>query len=390
MKKEMSVSTPFWRDKRIIPILLQLIFVFIVALFGAYFIINAINGLEKIGIAFGFSFLGQRAGFGITDSLIEYSSSDTYGRALFVGILNTLKVALFGIIFATIIGIIAGISRLSSNWLVSKLSSIYIEIFRNTPLLVQLFIWYYAVLLQLPLIDDVKTSSSFIFTNRGVAIPWFQQNSGSLVWTILLLIGIILSIIMWRVQLKRQIDLGKRTYPFIWGTGAIILAIVVSLIVTQQAPFDISNPSIEGRGFTGGSLLRPEFLALLLALSVYTSTYIAEIVRAGILGVKQGQKEAANALGLKPSTTMRLVVFPQAIRIIIPPVTSQYLNLIKNSSLGVAIAYQEIVSVGKTTLGQNSRAIEVVLIWIAVYLLINLITALIMNIFNKKAQIVER
>ncbi|MGM7682341.1 amino acid ABC transporter permease [Cytobacillus sp. Hm23] len=389
MKKDVSVSTPFWRDKRVIPILLQLSFAVVVILFGAYFAINAINGLEKIGIAFGFSFLSQTAGFGISDSIIEYASTDTYGRALLVGIVNTLKVAFFGIIFATIIGIVAGISRLSSNWLVNKSSSIYIEVFRNTPLLVQIFIWYFAVLLQLPKIQEVE-SNALIFTNRGVAIPWFTQTSGTLLWTILLLLGIILSIIMWRVQLKRQIDLGKRTYPFIWSAAVIIISMVAAFIVTQQAPFHLSTPSIEGKGFTGGYVLRPEFLALLMALSVYTSTYIAEVVRAGILGVKQGQKEAANALGLKPSTTMRLVVFPQAIRIIIPPVTSQYLNLIKNSSLGVAIGFQELVSVGKTTLGQNGRAIEVVLIWIAVYLLINLFTALLMNIFNKKVQIVER
>ncbi|WP_010651494.1 amino acid ABC transporter permease [Oceanobacillus massiliensis] len=391
MKKEnSSVATPFWRDKRIVPILLQLLFV-IALIFSIYFLLsNTLSGLNQLGMQIGFDFLSNTSGFTISESILNFQSTDTYGKAILVGILNTLKVAFFGIILATIIGIIIGIARLSKNWLVSKLAFGYVEIFRNTPLLVQMFIWYFAVFLPMPQIEDALKVGPFYLTNRGTAIPWFEANSNSLLWGIIAAAGIILAIISYKLLMKKEVESGKRRYPIISAFGILIIALGAAFITTQSGPFQVIAPSIEGKSFIGGNTLSPGFSAVLLGLVIYTSTFIAEIIRAGIMGVSNGQKEATKALGLKSSTSLRLVVFPQAIRIIIPPLTSQYLNLTKNSSLAVAIGYQDIVSVGNTIMNQTGRAIEAIIIMIAVYLTISLLTSLFMNIFNKRMQLVER
>lgn len=391
MKKEnSSVATPFWRDKRIVPILLQLLFV-IALIFSIYFLLsNTLSGLNQLGMQIGFDFLSNTSGFTISESILNFQSTDTYGKAILVGILNTLKVAFFGIILATIIGIIIGIARLSKNWLVSKLAFGYVEIFRNTPLLVQMFIWYFAVFLPMPQIEDALKVGPFYLTNRGTAIPWFEANSNSLLWGIIAAAGIILAIISYKLFMKKEVESGKRRYPIISAFGILIIALGAAFITTQSGPFQVIAPSIEGKSFIGGNTLSPGFSAVLLGLVIYTSTFIAEIIRAGIMGVSNGQKEATKALGLKSSTSLRLVVFPQAIRIIIPPLTSQYLNLTKNSSLAVAIGYQDIVSVGNTIMNQTGRAIEAIIIMIAVYLTISLLTSLFMNIFNKRMQLVER
>ncbi|WP_128895013.1 amino acid ABC transporter permease [Longirhabdus pacifica] len=385
MKKK---TTPFWRDKVVIPYLLQSIFVIFVVIFAVIIFNNTVNGLNKLNAEFGFGFLDNRAGFDLKETMIDYSGSDTYKRAIFAGFLNTVKVALIGIVLTSIIGVIAGVSRLSSNWLVAKLASIYIEVFRNTPLLVQIFIWYTAVVLQLPHIKESINIGSFIFNNRAFGIPWFSNFSAT--WGITMLIAILLSFICYKTLVKKQIELGKRLYPILSSVGIVILTAVALLFITGSSPFQISTPVVEDVRIVGGYSLSVEFIAILLGLTVYTSTYIAEIVRAGILGVAKGQVEAANALGLKRSAILRFVIFPQAIRIIIPPVTSQYLNLIKNSSLAVFVAYPDVVSVGNTIINQAGHAIEVILILMAVYLSINLLTSFIMNIFNRKFQLVER
>lgn len=388
MKK--TITTPFWRDKRIVPILLQVLFAALVLAGGYYFIANAINGLQQIGINLGFNFLKNTSGFTISESLIDFQPTDTYGRAIIVGILNTLRIAFIGIILTSIIGLFVGIAKLSNNWLVSKLATVYIEIFRNTPLLVQIFIWFFAVLLPLPRIEEALKLGPVFFSNRGIAIPWFEAHSNTILWGIGMIVGLMVAVIFFKALMKKQLESGKRKYPFISAIVSFIVIILITLIFTKTGPVTIHTPSVSGRGFVGGQTLSPGYSAILISLVIYTSTFIAEVIRAGIQGVPKGQIEAAKALGLKSSTTMRLVIFPQGIRIIIPPLTSQYLNLVKNSSLAVAVGFQDIVSVGGTVMNQTGRAVEVISIMIAVYLTFSLITSILMNIFNQKVQLVER
>jgi len=385
------VTTPFWRDNRIIPILLQLLFVLVVLLAGFYFISNAIAGLDRIGIKLGFSFLKNPASFSIGESLIDYTPSDSYGRAIVVGILNTIKVSIIGIFFASILGTIIGIARISNNWLARQFANLYIEIIRNTPLLVQIFIWYFAVFLELPKVkDSIKLPGGIYLSNRGTAIPWFKANTSLSLWIVFIIIGILLAIVFWKIKLTAQIKTGKRKYPGIWSIGSFFLTLLVALLVIREAPVSIDYPTLGKFNFQGGHIITPEFSSILVGLVLYTATYIGEIVRGGILSVSKGQIEAAKALGLKNSTTLRLVIFPQAIRVIIPPVTSQYLNLAKNSSLAVAIGYPDLVSVGGTVLNQTGRAVEMITVMILVYLSMSLFTSFIMNMFNKHTQLVER
>jgi general L-amino acid transport system permease protein len=390
-KLSSSTSPPFWRDKRVIPILLQSIFALLVILLGAFFFTNALGSLKQMGMSFGYDFLGKMASFDIGDKLIEFSSTDTYGKAFLVGILNTIKVALIGIIFATILGFIIGISRLSNNWLAKTVATVYVEVFRNTPLLVQIFIWFYAVFLSFPSIEkSLNAFGLFYFSNRGTVIPWFELTPSSMIWFISILVGLFLSYIVWKVRIIKQVETGQRKYPSFWALGSLVGWGVITWIFTLQSPLILSVPVIAGRGFDGGYTFGPGFGALLVALVMYTASYIAEIVRGGILAVPKGQVEAAKALGLKSPTILRLVILPQAIRIIIPPLTSQYLNLIKNSSLAAAVAYPELVGVGITVLSQTGKSVEVISIVILVYLSMSLFTSLLMNIFNKYTQLVER
>ncbi|MCA1030726.1 ABC transporter permease subunit [Bacillus timonensis] len=390
MRKLLASDIPFWRDKRVIPILIQAVFVVFVLSFLFYFFSNALDGLAQLGIPLGIDFLQNTASFMISETLIQYAPTDTYFRALLVGFLNTLRVAIIGVILASIIGIIVGVARLSPNWMVNKVASIYTEIFRNTPLLVQIFIWYFAVFIQLPRIENSNSFLGTYFSNRGIVIPWFTATSGSTIWVICFIAGIVLSIFLWKKKIKKQVETGKKQYAGLWATGSFLLLMGLAYLITFTVPFHLSVPTIDGKQFVGGYRMTPEFSAILIGLVIYTSTYISEIVRGGILAVPKGQIEAANALGLKKSTTLRLVIFPQAIRVIIPPVTSQYLNLIKNSSLAVAVGYDDIVSIGNTVLNQTGRAPELISIMILVYLFFSLTTSFFMNQFNKRTQIVER
>lgn len=389
-KRNASINPPFWRDKRIVPILLQLGFGVAVISALYYIISNALTGLNQLGIQLGFDFLNKTAGFSISESMIEFQPTDTYMTAFIAGLLNTLRVAFFGIILASIAGLFVGIARLSGNWLLSRLAHAYIEIFRNTPLLVQMFIWYYVVFLPMPQIEQALKIGPFYFSNRGTAVPWISLHSNSLIWGIVLIGGSIISILLFKFLTAEELKTGKRKYPLLSSIGAFAVLGAAILLITQTGPFHITLPTATNRNFVGGYTVSPGFSAVLLGLVIYTSTFIAEIIRAGITGVGNGQKEAAKALGLKNSKSLRLVIFPQAIRIIIPPLTSQYLNLIKNSSLAVAVGYQDIVSVGNTAMNQTGRAIEAITIMIAVYLTFSLLTSIFMNYFNKRTELVER
>lgn len=352
---------------------------------------NALTNLEARGIATGFDFLSQEAGFGIGLTLIEYDETFSYGRTFVIGLLNTALVSFFGIILATILGFVMGIARLSSNWLVSRFAAIYIEIFRNVPLLLQIFFWYFAVLQALPSARQSLSLGEAIFLNvRGLYFPApvFEQGSGVVIAAFV--IGVIASIVISIWAKNKQKLTGQQT-----PMGRIVFGLCIALPVVvyflMGSPISAELPVLKGFNFRGGISIIPELAALMLALSIYTASFIAEIVRSGINAVNHGQTEAAMSLGLPRSRTLKLVVIPQALRIIIPPLTSQYLNLTKNSSLAMAIGYPDLVSVfAGTTLNQTGQAIEIIAMTMGVYLTLSLLTSALMNIYNRKVALVER
>ncbi|MFM2484055.1 amino acid ABC transporter permease [Celerinatantimonas yamalensis] len=380
-----------WFDPNVRSLVFQVLAIALVVLFLHSIITNALHNLDSRGIKTGFSFLSQHAGFGIIQTLIPYSEDSTYGTTFIVGLLNTLLVSVLGIIFATIIGFIVGIARLSDNWVVGKLASSYVEILRNTPLLLQIFFWYNAVLAPLPSPRGSFHLGQLIFlNNRGLYIPKpiFESGSGLLLAAVVFtLIGIVA---LKRWAKKRQLRTGV-PFPVLWvSIGLLIVIPGIALWLSDQS-IVLERPHLTGFNFRGGWTIIPELTALLLALALYTSAFIAEIVRSGIESVSQGQTEAAHSLGLSKGQTLRLVVIPQAMRVIIPPLTSEYLNLTKNSSLATAIGYPELVSVFMgTTLNQTGQAIEVIAMTMAVYLVISLATSAFMNLYNQKMALVER
>ncbi|MEM5010570.1 ABC transporter permease subunit [Niallia taxi] len=382
--------TPLWRNKKMLPIFIQVLFIILVGFAISVMVRNVQSGLDQIGLKIGLDYLNLKASFPIAESLISYTPDDPYKRAIVVGLLNTLKVSFFGIIIASVLGVVMGIARLSSNWLIRQLATVYVEVFRNTPLLVQIFIWNFAVFLPMPKIEDAASIGSFYFSNRGAAIPWFTVHDHSLTWIAVIVVLAAVAVFLFQKLTSIAINAGKQTYPLLSSIAVFALGFILFYFIIGNGPFGVSVPEFNGNAFVGGTSLSIGFLSMLVALSIYTSTYIAEIVRAGILGVPKGQSEAAQALGFKSPTALRLIIFPQAIRIIIPPLTSQYLNLIKNSSLAMAVAYQDIVGIGNTIINQTGHTFETILIMIAVYLLFSLGTSLFMNFFNKKFQLVER
>ncbi|MBO9098279.1 MULTISPECIES: amino acid ABC transporter permease [unclassified Rhizobium] len=351
---------------------------------------NAAQNLEKANMRASLTFLNGRAGFDIAQTPIQYSSDSTYLRALTLGLINTLIVAACGIVTATIIGLLVGMGRLSHNWLIAKLSTVYVEIFRNIPPLLVIFFWYKGVLSLLP---DVKKAMSLplsvYVSNRGVYMP--APIFGAGIWTVPVAcaVGIIGAIIYTRWANKRQLATGKRP-PVLLVNLALIIGLPLLAFAIAGFPVTFDIPVLGKFNMNGGTVVGPEFLSLYMALSFYTAAFIAEIVRSGIRGVSKGQSEAAHALGIRPGLTTRLVVLPQALRIIIPPLTSQYLNLTKNSSLAVAIGYADLVAVGGTILNQSGHSIEIIGIWMAIYVSLSLITSLFMNWFNARMALVER
>ena len=357
---------------------------------------NAIENLQRAHIASGFGFLSTTAGFDISQAFIPYgAATSTYGDAFIVGLLNTLLVAAIGIVLATILGFIVGIARLSRNWIVAKIAMVYVEGIRNVPLLLQLLFWYVAVLTPLPQPrQSIDFGAGFLLNARGLFMA--RPIIASDVWILLvvLLAGIV-GAVVFHIWAKRRQEETGRQYPTGWTALALVaglpLATWALLAVAGANPIGFDLPKRGTFNLTGGMQVLPEFVALLLGLVIYTAAFIAEVVRAGIQAVSRGQTEAAGSLGLRPGQTLRLVVVPQAMRVIIPPLTSQYLNLTKNSSLAVAIGYPDLVQVFMgTVLNQTGQAIEVVAITMAVYLTISLITSFFMNIYNRRVAIIER
>lgn len=370
-------------------IVYQVVVVAAVVALGWYLVHNTLTNLAARGIATGFDFLGREAGFDIGEGVIPYSASDSYFRALAVGLFNTLEIAAIGIVLATVIGTAVGIGRLSGNWLVARLAALYVESVRNVPLLLQLFIWY-GLVTALPGPRQALNPLPGIFlSNRGLKIPIPEDHPIYPAMAAALLAGLVLAWGIRRWAVARHLRTGQ---PFPWGlTGtALALGLPLAVFLAAGAPLALSMPQLQGFNFSGGGTLSPEFAALLAGLTVYTAAFIAEIVRSGILAVPYGQTEAAMSLGLSRGKTLRLVVLPQALRVIVPPLTSQYLNLTKNSSLAVAIGYPDLVSVANTTINQTGHAVEGVGIIMAVFLTISLALSFLMNWYNAKVALVTR
>lgn len=388
-----SISEPrvtLMRDPRVRGLIIQIVMIIAILAFAAWLINNTVQNLAQAKIASGFGFLSSRAGFDIAQLPIDYSSNSTYGRALLVGLTNTVIVAGSGIALATIMGFIIGVGRLSRNYLVRGLSTVYVETFRNIPPLLVILFWYFGVLSVLPLPRQaVELPFGTYLSNRGLQMPAARFDPVA-IWTLVaFLIGIAGALVLARLNRLRQMRTGERR-SLLWPNLGLILGLPLAVFVVSGLPVTFEFPEATRFNLVGGWQVKPEFLALFLALSFYTAAFIAEIVRAGILAVSWGQTEAAYALGLTRGATLRLVVVPQAFRVIIPPLTSQYLNLTKNSSLGLAVGYPELVAVGSTVLNQTGQSVEVVAIWMVVYLGFSVVTSAFMNWFNARVALVER
>ncbi|MCM5558278.1 amino acid ABC transporter permease [Pleomorphomonas sp. JP5] len=360
-------------------------------LFAVWVVHNTAANLRAANIPFGFDFLNMRAGFDISQKPIDYTLDSSHAQAFKVGLLNTIIVSVLGIILATIIGFVVGISRLSRNWLLARAATVYIETLRNVPLLLQLLFWYKAVLSVLPgPRQGYVLPFSANLSNRGLTMPRPIPGEGFeiVMWSVPVAVALAWAIARWAKN--RQAATGQ-SFPVFRASLGIVVGLPVVLFVVLGAPLSFEIPELKGFNFAGGMVVHPELIAMLLGISLYTATFIAETVRAGILAVSTGQSEAAFSLGLRPRQTMRLIVVPQAMRVIIPPLTSQYLNLTKNSSLALAIGYPDLVAVfAGSTLNITGHAIEVIAITMAVYLALSLITAALMNWFNARVALVER
>jgi general L-amino acid transport system permease protein len=391
MKQRISEEkVPFWLDPDKRAIFYQVFTFLMIGLLAYYLVSNTLVNLEKQNISSGFGFMEKEAAFEIGESPIEYSAADSYGKALLVGALNTMKVSFIGIVLCLIIGIFVGVARLSSNWLVSKLALIYIEVMQNIPILLQLFFWYALFYESLPSPRQALHPFAGLFIcNRGVAmgIPAAHPSHKFILFALIL--GLIISFLIKKWARKRQENTGKH-FPVFWTSLGITLGLPVLTWVIAGAPTQMDIPALKGFNFKGGIMMSPEFIALLLGLVIYTSAFVAEAVRAGIQAVSRGQTEAAISVGLKKSQVLNLVILPQALRIIIPPLTSQMLNLTKNSSLAIAIGFPDFVSVANTTINQTGQSIEGVALIMACYLTFSLSTSVFMNWYNKKSKLVER
>jgi general L-amino acid transport system permease protein len=382
---------PLWRDVRVLRVAVQLLVVLAVAVLVAFLVSNLTTTMAERGMSFSLGFLDRRAGFEIGESPVPYSADNTYGEAFVVGLLNTLFVGFLGIILATILGVVVGVARLSNNWLVQRVTGAYVEVMRNTPLLVQLFFLYFAILLQLPRVrESIALPGSIFLNQRGLFLPAPQPSASFGPWLLLIAAGIGLAVAGRVIGARRRPvgGLGARLGWF--GLAAFVVLAVGGWFVLGPTPLAF-DPPVRGRfNFSGGMAMSTSFTALLVGLVIYTAAFIGEVVRGGIQAVRRGQLEAARALGLSERQTLRLVVFPQALRIIVPPLTSQYLNLVKNSSLAIAVGYPDLFKVGVTMSNQTGQPVPVIVLIMLTYLAISLFTSLLMNLYNRRVQVLER
>ena len=378
-------------DPKVRGVFYQFVLLALALWLGYEFVLNAKANLDAQRITSGFGFLDQTAGFSVNQSLIPYNESDTYGRVFVVGLLNTLLVAGIGIVLATVLGFVIGIARLSPNWLVARLAGGYVELIRNLPLLFQILFWYLAVLGALPgPRQSISLFGEVFLNNRGIIVPAPTAGEGAGLVAAAFAVGVVAAIALRSWARRRQARTGEQ-FPVFWIGCAAIVGLPLVVLVATGFPIRIERPELRGFNFVGGVRLIPEFIALLVALTTYTAAFIAEVVRAGILAVPRGQTEAASALGLRRGLALRLIVVPQALRVIVPPLTNQYLNLTKNSSLAVAVGYPDLFAVfAGTTLNQTGQAIEIIAITMAVYLSISLMTSALMNWYNARIRLTER
>ncbi len=395
LSAEQHRPVPFYRNVKVLAVLAQIAFLVLIILLFWILYSNMIRGLRIANIPLDFGFLDDTAGFAIGETSIAYQPADTYARAFAVGVVNTLRVAGLGIILATILGTIVGIGRLSNNWLLRNVAAAYVAIFRNTPLLVQLIFWYIAVIRRLPRVRNAWGINGVILaSNRGLAVAWPAAAESYRTWEPWLWMGLVIGVLAFvarRWQLARMDRPGSALpHAFLAAGLTVLIGALIVFATTGTLPLTIGQPVLGGFNFTGGAVLSPEFFALLLGLTIYTAAFIAEVVRGGIQSVNKGQVEAARALGLSPSQTLRLVIFPQALRVIIPPMTNQYLNLTKNSSLGVAVAFPDMFNVSSTIINQSGRSVQMFALIMASYLSVSLLTSLLMNLYNSRIRLVER
>uniref|UniRef100_UPI0040479C5A amino acid ABC transporter permease n=1 Tax=Orrella sp. TaxID=1921583 RepID=UPI0040479C5A len=378
-----------WNDPKFRAIFYQVVAVTLVGVGLWYLISNTLHNLSARNIATGFDFLGREAGFAIGESSLAYTPADTYARALSVGLLNTLRVAVIGIVFATLLGTLIGIARLSGNWLIAKLASIYVEVMRNIPLLLQLFFWYALIAETLPGPRQALSPIAGVFlSNRGFKIPTVEGDG--LTWLAAgFFIAVVIVLVLANWSRRRQAQTGQ-IFPVFKTAALLLIACPLVAWWLSGSALALEIPALKGFNFQGGLTLSPEFAALLIGLVIYTAAFVAEVVRSGIESVGKGQWEAAGAIGLRRGLILRLIVLPQALRVIIPPMTSQYLNITKNSSLAVAIGYPDLVSVVNTTLNQTGQAIEGIMIIMGAYLTVSLAISVIMNWYNARMALVER
>jgi general L-amino acid transport system permease protein len=384
-------GVPPWRDVRVLRIAGQVAVLLAVGLLILFLAGNFATVTEERGLGFGFRFLGRQAGFEVDDSLIPFSSSDTYGTAFLVGLLNTLFVSVIGIILATILGIGVGVARLSPNWLLNRVAAGYVEIIRNTPLLLQLTIIFFLVFLQLPPVGDSIGIGNVAFLNqRGLYVPGASANDGFAVW-LAFCAAAVAAVAVTQVVASRREEAGNpvprlRTI----GVLAAVALPVIGWVASGGSPVAFDVPVLGRFNFSGGVEFSTGFAALLTGLVIYTAAFIGEVVRGGIQAVRRGQLEAARALGLSEGQVLRLVVFPQALRIIVPPLTSQYLNLTKNSSLAIAVGYSDLFKISQTMSNQTGQPLPVIMLMMGTYLAISLATSLLMNLYNRRVQVAER
>jgi len=371
-----------WRNVRFLGLLGQVIFVVALVFVAREAYLNLEFGVERQGVDLSFDFLQRRAGFGIKEG-IAYSTNESFLKAFTVGVVNTIIVAVSGIVLATVLGLVIGVARLSANWLVRKIAQVYVELIRNIPVLVQIIFWYVAVVLALPVIEGgVSLGDVAFISNRGTALPWFRLEPGAGAWALFLVAAVVAawSVRRWRTLLAERTGASSRGA---WWSLGTFLAVAAAGFLLTGTPLAGQVPELERFGYRGGLQVSPEFTALLLGLVIYTAAFIAEIVRGSIQAVPKGQKEAAEALGLSRRQQLRLVVLPQALRVAIPPLNSQYLNLTKNTSLALAIGYPDIVHVSNTIINQAGRATQMLLLIMITYLVMSLVISLVMNGLNR-------
>ena len=386
-----GASIPFYRDVRVLAVITQFVFLAIVLLFLGWLLNNLVANSETRGISTSLGWLDLRAGFTPSESLIPFTADDTHARALIVGLLNTLMVSIVGIFLATVIGLIVGIGRLSSNWLVSKTALAYVEIFRNTPVLVQLLVIYFVVFLQAPKVrDSIVLPLDMYLSQRGFYMPRPELAPDGPIWLVSIIVALVGFFTLWWLAGRREAE-GRPTMGLRWIAAAVLFGVPLLVwFLVPGGPLTFENPELGTFNMTGGLRFSPEFLAMTVGLALFTAAFIAEIIRGGIQAVSKGQLEAARTIGLKEGEVLRLVILPQAMRIIIPPLTSQYLNLIKNSSLALAIGYADVFNVSRTVSELTGQPVAVLLVVMGFYLIVSLATSVLMNTYNRMVQIHER